>query len=284
MPTLTMTKGLPGSGKSTWAEEVCLAAHTRTVRITKDQLRVMLHAGKHGGRSERQTLAARDALAATFLDQGVNVIIDDTNLARFHEVRLRELAGEHGATFEVRDFTDVPLEVCLTRNAGRPNPVPERVIRKMWLDHIAIPDTPVFDPSLPMAILVDIDGTLAVMTDRGPFDWHRVGEDLPNRSVIVAATALWSAGYIIVCMSGRDAVCRPQTEAWLTEHVGVDGPLFMRAEGDNRKDSIVKRELFDAHIRGRYNVLFVLDDRNQVVDMWRHELGLPCFQVAEGDF
>ena len=57
----------------------------------------------------------------------------------------------------------------------------------------------------------------------------------------------------------------------------------MRRTKDFRKDAIVKTELFDAHIRGRYEVLFVLDDRNQVVEMWR-VMGLPCLQVAAGDF
>jgi hypothetical protein len=59
--------------------------------------------------------------------------------------------------------------------------------------------------------------------------------------------------------------------------------VFMRATGDQRKDSIIKQELFDRHILGKYNIKFVLDDRNQVVNMWR-SLGLTVFQVAEGDF
>lgn len=57
----------------------------------------------------------------------------------------------------------------------------------------------------------------------------------------------------------------------------------MRPEGDIRKDSIVKRELFEKYVRPYYNIEFVLDDRNQVVEMWR-SLGLKCLQVAEGDF
>jgi adenylate cyclase class IV len=59
--------------------------------------------------------------------------------------------------------------------------------------------------------------------------------------------------------------------------------LFMRQAGDNRDDRIVKREIYEREIKGRYNVRFVLDDRNKVVALWR-DLGLPCFQVADGDF
>ena len=57
----------------------------------------------------------------------------------------------------------------------------------------------------------------------------------------------------------------------------------MRPEGNNEKDSIIKKRIYEDHIKGKFNVEFVLDDRNQVVEMWR-ELGLTCLQVAEGDF
>jgi len=57
----------------------------------------------------------------------------------------------------------------------------------------------------------------------------------------------------------------------------------MRQAGDKRRDSIVKLELFDRHVRDYYDIAFVLDDRQQVVDAWR-VIGLTVFQVAPGDF
>jgi len=62
-----------------------------------------------------------------------------------------------------------------------------------------------------------------------------------------------------------------------------DYTLFMRPDGDFRADNIVKQEIYDTHIKGKHDVLFVMDDRQQVVDMWRRN-GLTCFQVAEGNF
>lgn len=280
---LIMTKGLPASGKSTWSEREVHRRLGRTVRITKDQLRAMLHANGRNGKTERQVLAARDALIHTYLSSGMTVIIDDTNLAPHHESRLRQLAAEHYASFSVQDFTDVPLETCLERNAARANRVDSAVIRQMWIDYLAAPSTPEPIEAVPTAVICDIDGTLATM-HRRPYDWHLVHTDTPNAAVVTAVQAFAAAGMTIVYASGRDGSCREATLAWLAAHVGVDGPLYMRAAGDNRKDSVVKRELYDQHIRGRYNVAFVLDDRNQVVDLWRHELGLVCFQVAEGDF
>ncbi len=99
--------------------------------------------------------------------------------------------------------------------------------------------------------------------------------------------SLHVAGYKIVFFSGRDAVCRAHTISWLNTHFGwheSDYELSMRPQNDNRKDAIIKQELFEQHILGRYYVEFVVDDRQQVVDMWRRTLGLTCIQVDYGDF
>ncbi|MEU6721666.1 hypothetical protein ABZ897_60395 [Nonomuraea sp. NPDC046802] len=85
-------------------------------------------------------------------------------------------------------------------------------------------------------------------------------------------------------MSGRSEDCLDATIAWLGEHLAVPfvGP-FMRATGDTRADWMIKANLFDEHVRNRFRVEFVLDERTQVVDMWRR-LGLTVFQVDRGDF
>jgi hypothetical protein len=58
----------------------------------------------------------------------------------------------------------------------------------------------------------------------------------------------------------------------------------MRVDQDFRKDAIIKKELFMNNVHNKFFVEFILDDRKQVVDMWRNDLGLTVFQVAEGDF
>jgi hypothetical protein len=73
------------------------------------------------------------------------------------------------------------------------------------------------------------------------------------------------------------------TEQWLAKHEVPYAGLFMRPAGDSRKDSIVKRELFDRHVAATWAVRGVIDDRKQVVEMWR-AIGLMCAQVAPGDF
>ena len=137
-----------------------------------------------------------------------------------------------------------------------------------------------------MTWICDIDGTVAIMGDRGPFDWKRVGEDTPNEPVVRIIRALQHTGDLIVFMSGRMEQSRTLTEEWLHDNVGYPFHcgLFMRKDGDYRADSIVKRELFETHVQPFHrHIAGVIDDRASVVEMWR-DLGLTVLDVAGHDF
>jgi predicted kinase len=294
MATLTITRGLPASGKTTWAK-----AQPNLVRVNRDDLRRMLHGGPQGGRAEVDVTLAQRAAIEALLRDGADVVCDDTNLRSRVVRELAEVALRAGATWQVRDFTDVPVDECIRRDALREGDahVGEDVIRGMHLRYLAgkvLPlPIPVFDLvgvryeaplDVPSAVLVDIDGTVALINGRSPYDVTRVHEDLPNLPVIAAVRAMHAAGHRIVFCSGRTDDCRDATQNWIATHVGVpyEG-LFMRVTGDSRRDSVIKREIFDREIRTRYQIVGVFDDRDQVVRMWR-ALGLTVFQVAEGNF
>ncbi|MEU8236745.1 AAA family ATPase [Actinoplanes missouriensis] len=298
MTRLLITRGLPASGKTTFARKL----QPGVVRVNRDDLRRMLHGTRlYTQRAEAQVTSAQRAAVEALLRAHGSVIVDDTNLRAKTVREWAELAARFGASFEVHDFTDVPLDECLRRDAERPEDerVGEGGIRRMHERYLAGRNLPLPvpfvepggpgvvyrpDPELPEAVLVDIDGTVALMTGRSPYDWDRVGEDAPNPAVITAVRAMHAAGHAIVFCSGRDEVCRAETEAWLELFVGVPyEALFMRPQNDSRKDAIVKREIFDQEIRDRWRITGVFDDRQQVVRMWR-ALGLTVFQVAEGDF
>ncbi len=132
------------------------------------------------------------------------------------------------------------------------------------------------------AIICDIDGTLSHMTHRGPFDWMKVGTDSLD-DVVYRILDRFNDKYKIILVSGRDSICREITETWLRDKNIHYDKLYMRPLGDMRRDVEVKREIYDNYIKDNYEIFFVLDDRNQVVDMWR-EIGLKCLQVAPGDF
>lgn len=168
---------------------------------------------------------------------------------------------------------------------GRPD---EDTVEK-WLRHVRAAHYAPKPPPTAEVFLVDLDGTVALRDETQPgvrrfFDWHRVGEDLPNRPVISVVRALAHAGHRIVYLSGRSEPARAGTSVWIAEHVGVPGEtLLMRASDDSRPDFVVKRALYERYVAPRYAVTAVLDDRNTVVQMWR-DLGLTVLQVAEGDF
>lgn len=304
MTTLVMTRGLPGCGKTTYARLWVAEDRARRARVNRDDLRAMLDDGNFvKGVTEPRVIAARDSAISSLLRLGVDVICDDTNLQQRTARDLAKLAARAGAGIAVVDMTDVPLETCLLRNSRRVDkpPVPEDAIRSMHSRFLAgrafplpLPEEPAGaatdgvpyepKPGTPPAVLVDIDGTVALKGARSPFDETRVHEDRPNIPVIEVVRQERAAGKRVIFMSGRTDACREATEEWLRVYVGVPWEaLHMRPAGDMRKDSVVKRELFDRHVREHYDVRRVYDDRGQVVAMWRL-LGLTCLAVAEGNF
>ena len=138
------------------------------------------------------------------------------------------------------------------------------------------------------AILCDLDGTLALIDHRSPYDASTAEEDTLNHpigNIIEVYTHQKLYDIAIIFVSGREDKYRPQTEKWLQKHnITNYEALYMRKSGDFRKDTVIKKEIYEQHIAGKYEVLFVLDDRDQVVRMWRKELGLTCLQVEYGDF
>ncbi|WP_234327723.1 AAA family ATPase [Streptomyces sp. NRRL F-2664] len=310
LPVVHVMTGLPASGKTTAARALQAEAGGRMRRVNLDDLRAMLDLPDPArGRSfahEQTVLAVQDAAVRAAVDGGFDVVVDNTHLTKHIPKRLKAAVGGL-ATFVVHDFTDVPLEECLRRDAARERRVGEEVIRVLaekhrnarkggwrltaeWMNGgsgaaAAPPVTPyVPDPALPTAVMCDIDGTLALTGDRGPYDFTRCELDLLNASVRHALDAFRRAdGDVVVLLSGRSEEYRPQTEAWLRRHQVPYDELWMRAAGDTRRDDVVKAELFDAHVRHRYAVRVSLDDRDRVVAVWRR-MGLPTWQVNYGDF
>jgi len=285
MPKITILKGLPASGKSTFAKEQ-LKKDPNTKRVNKDDIRAMLDNSRWSKANEQFVLRIRDIIIQEAIDNGQNIIVDDTNLAPKHIERIKEIAkmASFKTTVEINDsFLSIPMEECIERDLKRPNSVGEKVIRNMYNQFIKPQIEPVKqDESLPKAVVFDVDGTLAKMGDRSPYDWKRVGEDSLNQKVHNAYRAYKNMGYNIVILSGRDSVCRPETEQWLIDNGISYDYLDMREEGNQEKDSKIKLEMMKMVLE-KYYVEVIYDDRLQVVKAWRDN-GFTCFQVDEGDF
>jgi len=134
------------------------------------------------------------------------------------------------------------------------------------------------------AILVDVDGTVALHNGRDPFDWEKLSEDLPNKPVVEVINIVGSTGVRLIFVTGREDKYRIETEKWLKKYITCPFILYCRTNNDFRKDEEIKREIYQEKIETKFDIVCVFDDRSRVVSMWREKLGLVCFQVAEGDF
>lgn len=293
MPTIHMPRGIPASGKSTYAKTWAATDPDNRVRVSRDDIRRMITGTEQTILTypqEQHVSELEKQIALTALQAGKDVVIDAMNLRNQYVRPWMNL----GFPVEFIDFP-VDLDLALARNESRGGKVPEKVLRSIYQRYTrdgVLPAPPVPDPpmeayvpdlSLPPAVLVDMDGTLAHFNGRGPFEWGKVSGDILDKPVAGVVDALHREGLTVIVMSGRSDVCRKDTLRWLKTHEVPHDHLFMRAAGDNRPDTVIKAELFKTHIRDRYNVHLAIDDRDSVVRQWR-AMGLKCLQAAEGNF
>lgn len=143
-------------------------------------------------------------------------------------------------------------------------------------------------------VIFDIDGTLADIEHRRGVlqcerpDWHsfnaRMGDDTPNKAVVSLYKTLWNSGeYRMEIVTGRNEAFRKVTETWLTWNEIPFSRVTMRADKDQRADHVIKQEILNAFLAEGHDIAFTVDDRQQVVDMWRRN-GIMCLQCDVGDF
>ena len=279
-------KGLPGSGKSTLAKAWVNEDAINRVRVNKDDIRNLLHNGKYSKENEKQVLDTQDFIILDSLKRGKSVAFDNTHLVDKHLIRLNNLLKDNDLSnikIEVVDLTSVEPEECIKRDLIRPNSVGQNVIWDMYWRFVAeVAKPPLLNNDLPYCIIVDVDGTLAEMHNRSPYDWSKVGDDKirPHISELVDQYSMYDQEIII--FTGRDASCLEETKNWLHRHEVVYDYIYIRPEGDKRPDYIVKREMYERYIKNKYNVLLVVDDRPQVIREWRR-LGLPVINANPCD-
>lgn len=302
MTDLILMRGLPASGKTTASKAIMKeVARTgrQTFRVSRDDIRQQM-----GIVDENLVTKVEDMLVELYMSQKPDAVIVDATHLRPSYIRRWQ---KKYSNVIVREH-DVDPETCIARDALRENPVGEDVIRNMVQKYMPkgkflpipeysegnTPNNPQNGKFLPLppserirpdAYIFDIDGTLAHMDGkRSPYDYDKAVHDRLDLHVkLILDTLRFDSNKDIVIVSGRSEDSRHVTERWLLDNNVYYDALFMRASGDNRKDDLVKYEIYRDHIHDNWEVLGVFDDRNQVIKMWR-EIGLKCFQVEDGDF
>lgn len=287
-----LTIGIPASGKSTYSLDM-VSKNPNVVRVCRDDIRFMTKNSPilTSKGEELVTKIVEDTIRSS-ISNGFDVIVDQTNC------NLKTMNKMMKFCRSIDDVTlvkfDINIDEALSRNRQRDRQVPESVIRKMHNSMRSVTDKytessyskVVFekyipDTHLPAAVIFDIDGTLAIMGDRSPYDWKKIGVDSINTSVLRALQTYFYAGYNILIFSGRDSICKDETHQWLRTNGVVYTELLMRPEGDMRPDTEVKREMLSS-VANRFNIVSVFDDRKSVKRMWV-ESGLFVFDCNQKD-
>lgn len=130
---------------------------------------------------------------------------------------------------------------------------------------------------LPKAIIVDLDGTLALNMHRDPFDFSEALLDQKNVPVAMLVELYREKGYKVLLVTGRDAVARPVSLQWLKENnIAIDA-FYGRPEGNFEKADIIKERMLYSIVQ-KYYVELVIEDRTKLIEMYRDK-GIQCIQV-----
>ena len=290
--------GISGSGKSTRAKEIMDAAKGKAIIVSRDKIREMLfgYTEETIGDYYKSDFMKKEPLVSKVQDslirKGIalrkDVIVDNTHLKMSY---LNDLA-KYGVEV-VTMLCDEPVAVCIARDEKRVRKVGKAIIRQQWTQFVALYE---IIPSIinpkdltikqnwngHRAYIFDIDGTLAHMMDRSPYDYDKVDTDKVDYVVRKQLHLLQDQGYKIIICTGRDAVCTEKTLTWLGENDIAFDEFYIRPEGSKEPDFVVKERMW-RDICENYYIEGMFDDRNQVVDHAR-QCGFKVFQVAEGNF
>lgn len=301
---LIICRGIQGSGKSTWAKQWCHESPEHRVRFNNDDIRNML--GDYWVPSREKLVTEAKANMITFaLIKGYDVVVDNMNLNPKEDAWIRTLCeniekdtGIH-VNIEYKDFW-TPVEECIRRDAARPNPIGEKIIKETWRRYrnfIIHEDIMAMkakasqqNPDLPVAIICDMDATLCLNTSGRPFYGEGAAEGMEKDEPINEIVGLVRAycnfhNAELIILTGREDTpeSRVATEKWLDAHLLCPDMVLMRPKGDYSAGPDCKKKLYEQYVKDKYYVPIVLEDSTKCVRMWR-DLGITCLQPNDGKF
>lgn len=312
---IILTRGIQGSGKSTWAKKWVTEDPLNRIRFNNDDMRNMMgiywpedsHALK---KRENALQKIKEFSLNTYMVAGYDIVVDNMNLSNKETSYFDTLVENYNKNntefqyhIEYKDFF-IPVEECIRRDAMRERPVGAALIKKIWriyrdkIIHIEtekmLKNQVTFNPLLPNCMIADMDATLCFNVSGRPFFGPGTAEKIPTDKLNIPVLKIFNnylkcatADDRIFIITGREAVddVKAATELYIKENISTDPRviLLMREKGDHSSGDIAKKSLYEKYIKNQYNVDFVIDDSNKIVEMYR-SLGLTVLQPNEGKF
>lgn len=295
--------GCPSSGKSSYAKELMKKEPNVWKRINNDDLRSAIDLGTWTSDNEKLITETRKFLIRESLKRNKNIIIDNVNSNKKHWNDACKLAKESGKDVQVIEkIFYVPLAELIERDSKRVGSakVGEAVVKKFFKElggdqlKFSNPKIEIFkatytggsmpvmiqDQSLNPCAVFDLDGTMADISHRSPYDASNCINDIPIMHTLNLSQLLYENKYKIFFFSGRDDIYKSMTEEWLNKHFTYEYSLHMREENNKEDDRLLKERFFNTFIKDKYYCKLWVDDRLRIVK-WAYETGIPILRCGD---
>lgn len=300
---IILTRGIPGSGKSTWAKAWVAEDPKNRIRLNWDDMRNMMGPYWVPSREPLNKHMLWDTVnTAAYCDKPYEIVIDNMNLNpdgwRTAEEWVATFnASHHSSDLQVQyelQFVDffTPVEECIRRDAMRPNPIGEKTIRDIWRRYRHFIQTTAVENVVakarpttgkPKCIVIDMDSTMCFNITKRP--WYGDGaaegmlNDIPNTGVVEIVKTLQNK-YPVIVATGRDTSQAGVTLEWLSKHGITPTKSFFRTQGDYRKGVEIKKGQIEQILKD-YDIVAIFEDCEPIVQMYR-DMGLTVLQPNKG--
>ena len=286
---ITMLKGLPSSGKTTWANEQI--KNSSAVRISRDDIRQML--GGYSPNREKDVLRLRNCLIENAIQMRKNVIVDDTNLNPKHEKYLRQLASKLGVKFEINDsFLKLTPQECIERDKKRiDKTVGADVIWDLYYQWVVPDQNKALNDNSDKqrAVICELKEVLA-LKEYGTTDYDLDGFISSKVDPLMGCVidALYNYGVElngqkypkIILVTSIDESSREIVELWLNKNDIPYDILLMRDPTDERVECEFMESLYHDQIEKDYAVIGVFESKNSLIRECWQKLGLRVCKVG----
>lgn len=282
---LLITRGLPASGKTTYAKNWVEENPEKRIRVEKDEIRkdskLFIDGVYNKERGDESIVVKeRDRLIHSALSRGFSVVSSDTNLNSKNIVQLQNIAKQYDAELEIKEFYEISLRELIERDKNRSRSVGENTIRDLFYKYVKVMPTYLkFNAELPFVIVCDIDGTLTLDQKS-----KKLNQEEINIAIAHILDAIKIINYAkIILITKRDMSLETQTKDWL-ELNDIEYDFIVFNTDLDKSESALKIEFIEQQVIDKYNILAWFDDNTEVCNILRDVYGINVMQTGDPNY